>query len=142
MVSKRIFGRSALVAVIGLVIVSCNRGLGSSTSQPLPTTKTQQTTQSHATPAVYSGTAQFGPADKGRTVTVVVGTEIDVSYRTAVSVANEDQDSIAVTWIGFRPGLITRFKATAVGHARIVPTGSCPGMNCPPFDLNVKVQSR
>ena len=105
MVSKRIFGRSALVAVIGLVIVSCNRGLGSSTSQPLPTTKTQQTTQSHATPAVYSGTAQFGPADKGRTVTVVVDTEIDVSYRTAVSVANEDQDSIAVMWIGFRPGL-------------------------------------
>jgi hypothetical protein len=140
MVFMRTFGLTALVAVIGLVIVSCNRGPVSSASQSLPTTSTPQAIQSQPTTTLYSGTVQFGRADAGRTVQVVMGTEIDVLYPTAVSVANEDQASGAVTWISFRPGLIARFRATALGHARIVPTGSCPGMNCPPFELIVNVQ--
>jgi hypothetical protein len=127
---------SIVVLIAGCNITAAGSSLRSQTSpSPLPTAKAEPT------PTVYSGTVRVVASDAWRTITVVVGTEVDVVYPTAVSVANEDQAAGALVWIGFQPGLITRFSAAAPGQARIIPTGSCPGMNCPPFQLTVDVQA-
>jgi hypothetical protein len=139
-VSVRIVRGLALSIFMAYLGVACSAASYGSASRPLPTPSSLPTTKAETNTATYSGAVQLGSLDAGRAVTVIVGTEVDVLYPTAVSVANEDQAAGAVVWIGFRPGLVTRFKAISPGHAQIIPTGSCPGMNCPSFELTINVQ--
>ena len=141
----KVVGWSVFVAALLVVPAGCTGAGVGSASKPSTTTPTYQQAQSKPTPNIYSGTVQFDTADAGRTVDVVVGTEIDVLYPTATGVATETQPASAIiTWIGFRPGLVTRFRAVAVGRARIIPTDSCVGMpmHCLPFELIVNVRSQ